>query len=112
MITVAAATRAGKLSRASAYGRGSVGIAAPGENVLTTERSGGWARRTGTSYAAAYVAGTAALLAAADPSASGSRLRAAILGSARRGGRVDSAIAGGQLDATAALRRLGRLRSP
>jgi len=112
VITVAAATRAGKRSRASAYGRASVDIAAPGEDVLTTEPGGGSARRTGTSYAAAHVTGAAALLAAADPSASGSRLRAAILGSARRGGRVDSAIAGGQLDATAALRRLGRLRSP
>ena len=28
----------------------------------------------------------------------------------RRGGRVDAVIAGGQLDAAAALRRLGRLR--
>src|SRR4029079_503461 len=96
----------------SAYGRASVDIAAPGEDVLTTEPGGGSARRSGTSYAHADVTGAAALLAAADPSASGSRLRAAILGSARRGGRVDSAIAGGQLDATAPPRRLRGVCAP
>lgn len=112
VITVAGATRAGRLARTSAYGRGSVDIAAPGENVLTTEPGGASARRTGTSYAAAYVSGAAALLAAADPSASAGRLRSALLGSARRGGRVDRAIGGGQLDVAAALGRLGRLRSP
>jgi subtilisin family serine protease len=106
VITVAAANRAGRLARASAYGRGSVDIAAPGEDVLTSELGGRCERRSGTSFAAAYVTGAAALLAAARPGASGSRLRAAIVASARRGGRVDAAISGGQLDVTAALRRL------
>jgi subtilisin family serine protease len=112
VITVASANRAGRLARGSAYGRGSVDIAAPGDDVLTSELGGRLGRRSGTSFAAAHVTGAAALLAAARPGASGSRLRAALVGSARRGGRVDSAIAGGQLDVAAALERLGRLRSP
>jgi subtilisin family serine protease len=108
VITVASANRAGVLGRGSAYGRSSVDIAAPGDDVLTSELGGRCARRSGTSFAAAYVTGAAALLGAAHPDASGSRLRAAIVASARRGGRVDAAIAGGQLDVTAALRRLAR----
>jgi subtilisin family serine protease len=80
--------------------------------VLTSAPGGGLARRSGTSFAAAHVTGAAALLAAVRPSASGSRLRAALVASARRGGRIGAAIAGGQLDVTAAFERLGRLRSP
>jgi len=110
VITVASATRRGGLARGSAFGRASVDIAAPGDDVITSDLGGRFTRRAGTSFAAAYVTGAAALLAAAHPEASGSRLRAALVASARRGGRVDAQIAGGQLDAAAALRRLGRLR--
>jgi subtilisin family serine protease len=112
VITVASANRGGGLGRASAYGRNSVDIAAPGDDVLTSELGGRFTRRSGTSFAAAHVTGAAALLAAAHPGTPGARLRAAIVASARRGGRVDAAIAGGRLDVTAALERLGRLRSP
>jgi subtilisin family serine protease len=110
VITVASATRRGGLARGSAFGRASVDIAAPGDDIVTSDLGDRFARRSGTSFAAAYVTGAAALLAAAHPEASGTRLRAALVASARRGGRVDAQIAGGQLDAAAALRRLGRLR--
>jgi thermitase len=110
VITVASCNRAGALARGSAYGRTTVDIAAPGDEILTSDLGGRFARRSGTSFAAAYVTGAAALLAAAHPDASGQRLRAALVASSRRGGRVDSRIAGGQLDAAAALGRLGRLR--
>jgi subtilisin family serine protease len=112
VISVASTNRAGRLGRRSAYGRDSVDIAAPGDDVLTSELGGRFTRRSGTSFAAAHVTGAAALLAAAHPGTPGGRLRAAIVASARRGGRVDAAIAGGRLDVTAALGRLGRLRSP
>jgi subtilisin family serine protease len=110
VITVASASRSGALGRGSAFGRRSVDIAAPGDDVITSDLGERFTRRSGTSFAAAYVTGAAALLAAAHPDASGSRLRAALIASSRRGGRVDAAVAGGQLDAAAALRRLGRLR--
>ena len=98
VITVASATRGGALGRGSAFGRTSVDIAAPGDDVLTSDLGGRFTRRSGTSFAAAYVTGA------------GSRMRAALIASARRGGRVDTQVAGGRLDAAAALRRLGRLR--
>jgi subtilisin family serine protease len=108
VIAVAGVDRWGGLAWDSAYGRRSVDIAAPGENVLIAGLDGRFSRRSGTSFAAAYVTGAAALLASARPTASAARLREALLRSARRGGDVDDLIAGGQLDVAAALRRLTR----
>src|SRR4051794_19311800 len=110
VITVASTDRAGALAPGSAFGRTSVDLAAPGDQILTSDLGERFTRRSGTSFAAAYVTGAAALLAAAHPDASGARLRAALIASSRRGGRVAARVAGGELDAAAALRRLGRLR--
>jgi subtilisin family serine protease len=110
IVTVASADRRGALAPGSAFGRASVDIAGPGDKILTSDLGGRFSRRSGTSFAAAYVTGAAALLAAAHPAASATRLRAALIASSRRGGRVDARVAGGELDAAAALRRLGRLR--
>ena len=110
VITVASTDRAGALAPGSAFGRRSVDLAAPGDEILTSDLGERFTRHSGTSFAAAYVTGAAALLAAAHPDASGARLRAALIASSRRGGRVDAEVAGGELDAAAALRRLGRLR--
>jgi subtilisin family serine protease len=106
LLAVASANRAGQLAHSSAYGANSVDIAAPGENILTSDLGGRYSTRSGTSFAAAHVSGAAALLAAARPKASGVELRNALVASARRGGRVDESISGGQLDVTAALKRL------
>lgn len=106
IITVASSDRSGGLGYASAYGRSSVDIAAPGADVLTADLGGGYSARSGTSFAAAYVSGTAALLASARPGASGAQLREALVASARRAGSVAGVVAGGQLDAAGALARL------
>jgi subtilisin family serine protease len=111
LLTVTSTTRSGALGSESAYGAGSVDIAAPGDGVITGGLNGGFTTQSGTSFAAAHVSGAAALLAAARPSASGTQLRNALVRSARRGGRVDRWIAGGRLDVSAALKRLKRARS-
>jgi subtilisin family serine protease len=112
VITVASTNRAGALASDSGFGRRSVDIAAPGDDVLTARLGGGYASSSGTSFAAAYVSGAAALLASARPNASGTQLRRALIASARRGGAVDSSIAGGRLDATAALAKLTGRATP
>jgi subtilisin family serine protease len=106
VLTVASANRVGRLAYSSAYGRDTVDIAAPGEDILASDLGGRYSAHSGTSFAAAYVTGAAALLASARPSASGAELRSALVDSARRGGGVDRAISGGRLDVTAALKRL------
>jgi subtilisin family serine protease len=110
VLTVASANRAGGLGSGSAYGA-AVDIAAPGEGIIAGDLNGGFTTQSGTSFAAAYVSGAAALLAAARPSATGAELRNALVRSARRGARVDRWIGGGRLDVRAALRRLERPRN-
>ena len=112
VLTVASTDRSGALASDSGYGRGSVDIAAPGEDVLTAGLGGGYATSSGTSFAAAYVSGAAALLASERPNASGVQLRNALVASARRGGSVDSSISGGRLDVTAAISKLTGQATP
>jgi subtilisin family serine protease len=106
VVSVASSNRSGRLGFGSAYGASSVDIAAPGDNILTTNPGGRFGTHSGTSFAAAYVSGAAALLAAAQPAASGAQLRRALLASARRGGHFDQRVARGQLNVAGAMKRL------
>jgi subtilisin family serine protease len=110
VLTVASSTRSGALGSGSAYGA-SVDIAAPGEGIVASDLNAGFTTQSGTSFAAAYVSGAAALLAAARPGATATQLRSALVRSARRGGSVDQWIHGGRLDVKAALKRLKRARA-
>jgi subtilisin family serine protease len=106
VITAASSSRGGRLASASAYGAASVDIAAPGDDILTTDLGGSYSTRSGTSFAAAYVSGAVALLAAARPEASGAQLRDAVVSSARPSAQFDGRVSRGQLDVAAALRRI------
>ena len=103
VISVAATTRSGALSLMSNFGRTSVDIATPGEAILSTSVSGVYERRSGTSMAAATVAGAVALMAAAAPDMTADELGSALLSTARARGTLP--IAGGHLDLAAAMRR-------
>jgi subtilisin family serine protease len=109
LVRVAATGRDGKISRMSNVGPRTVDIAAAGEGILSTAMGGGYERRSGTSLAAATVAGAAALLWAAAPSLDAQTLRAVLLQTARRRHRLP--IAGGTLDLARAMRR-ARALSP
>ncbi|MBX6332123.1 MAG: S8 family serine peptidase [Gemmatimonadaceae bacterium] len=76
----------------SDYGR-MVDVYAPGDDVITEFLSGGTGpvllgAVSGTSFAAAYVAGVAGLIASFDPSASTDSLRSYIVNGAAHGGRL------------------------
>ncbi len=62
IISVAATTGRDELTRFSQWGPFTVDIAAPGESIYTTARTGGLATTSGTSFASPYVAGIAALI--------------------------------------------------
>jgi subtilisin family serine protease len=107
VISVAATDRQGALTQISNFGRTAVDIAASGDGILSTAAGGAYERRSGTSMAAATVAGALALMSAAAPDAGAAELRAALLGSARDRGALP--IAGGSLDLAAAMRRAREL---
>jgi subtilisin family serine protease len=109
VIAVASTDEAGRLAPGSSYGANTVDIAAPGENIDSTELHGGYGVRSGTSQAAAHVSGTLALMAAARPAATADQLRAQLLASTRSTGLP---VAAGALDAGAALRGLLGLPAP
>ncbi len=106
VLSVASSNRGGRLGLGSAYGASSVDIAAPGDNILTTDLQGRYGTHSGTSFAAAYVTGAAALLASAQPAASSSQLRRALVASARHSGHFDQRVPGGQLNVAGAEKRL------
>ena len=84
-------------------------VFAPGENVPTTIPGGGYNVATGTSYAAPYVAGAAAVVWGAFPNKSGDEIVARLLDTADSSGVFgDTATYGqGKLDLGAAMNPVG-----
>jgi thermitase len=105
VISVAALNRHDELSSFSNYGAKSVHIAAPGEEILSTWLEHDFRELKGTSMAAPFVSGVAALILAQNPKMSVDDLRARLLqsvdklpslkGKVLSGGRINAAKAVG-----------------
>jgi len=107
IISVAAMTRYGYLASFSNYGAHGVHIAAPGAGLKTTGLDGliiSWV--DGTSYAAAFVSGVAAMVLAVEPALGVRELRLRILQGALIGDQLSEEInnCGGCVNANNALR--------
>src|SRR3954454_2380898 len=68
----------------SNFGRVTVPLAAPGEDILSTAKDGGYILESGTSMASPMVAGVAALMAAANPRLGAADLRGLLMQTAIR----------------------------
>ena len=103
LIPVAACDPAGRMLRRSNLGMGvgRAGLAAPGLDILSTA-PGGYQRTGGTSVAAPFVTGAAALLWSAHPGVPAAQLRAALL----RSDVPRRSVVPPLLDASASLSRL------
>jgi subtilisin family serine protease len=84
----------------SNYGRLTIPVAAPGVDVISTSRTGGYEYKSGTSMAAPHVAGVAALMTAAAPQLTAAELRGILLQHASRSGLP---IGAGYVDALGAV---------
>ncbi len=91
LITVAATTNQDLLAGFSNYGA-TVHVGAPGIDVLTTQRNGGYVNITGTSGAAALVSGVAGLLKEQRGWVSGYAIRQAIIDGARQVGFLQGKV--------------------
>lgn len=81
IIAVAATNHRDLLAGFSNYGATTVDVGAPGEQVLTTEVGGGYARIDGTSFASPYTAGVVGMIAAVNPFLGPQQIKAILLNS-------------------------------
>jgi subtilisin family serine protease len=103
LVAVTSSDQRGALAPSASFGRASIDLAAPGEEILSTARGGGYELRSGSSMAAAQVSGAAVLLASARADLGWAGMRTALLGSARP---TALPVAAGRLDVAGALRRV------
>ena len=109
VVSVAAADNRGELAPFSNYGATSVDIAAPGASTLSTLPNNGYGELSGTSMAAPFVSGAAALVLSRCPSTTAA-LKTTLLSSAFPvASMTGKSTSGGRLDVNAALTRCASL---
>ena len=104
ILAVAASTSEDELADFSNFGSTAVDVAAPGENIYSTYLGGGYRTLSGTSMAAPYAAGVAALLRKQESDATYGNLRYAIRHKVDQPPALDGKVAyDGRLNAEKAL---------
>jgi subtilisin family serine protease len=104
IISVAATDIHNNLLNSSNWGKRTVDIAAPGENIFSTLPQGRFGYMSGTSQATAFVTGVAALLLAQDPSLTPQKIKNIIVNSVDKLPQLQSKVfSGGRVNAHSAL---------
>jgi subtilisin family serine protease len=92
IITVAALEESGGLAVFSNWGIKSVDLAAPGQNIISTVVGGGTAYNSGTSMAAPFVAGSAAILLSMFPKLSVKEIKFVLMNSVTKLTRLEGKV--------------------
>ena len=112
VVCVAATTQSDALASYSNYGS-SVELAAPGSGVTSTANGGGTTSMSGTSMATPHVAGAAALMLSAVPTATPDQLRTALMsGTHALPALAGKVVSGGRLDLPGSLTAIGEAPPP
>ena len=107
VVSVASSNSSDRRSIFSNYGGDSVDLAAPGERILSTHKST-YAYESGTSMAAAHVAGAVAFLSGLDPSLSPDGLKSVLLANVDRLPQWSrKVVSGGRLNLRRAAEAIG-----
>jgi subtilisin family serine protease len=83
ILTVAAVDNRGQIASFSNYGRNKVHVGAPGVNIYSSVKGGGYDSWSGTSMATPHVSGMAALLLAAEPNLTNLEIKNRIISTAK-----------------------------
>ena len=105
IICVGASNNQDRRAAFSNYGARSVDLFAPGEGIRSTYIGGRYETMDGTSMAAPLVAGTVALVAAAQPGLDAAELKRRVLDGADRDGAFAGSVTGARLNAGTAVGR-------
>ena len=109
ILSVAATDIHNNLLPSSNWGKKTVDVSAPGENIFSTLPSGKFGYMTGTSQATAFVTGLAALLLAHDPSLTPQGIKQIIVSSVDSLPQLkEKLVSGGRVNAYQALLALNR----
>jgi Tol biopolymer transport system component/subtilisin family serine protease len=104
ILSIASSNETDNLSVFAGYGRKSVDLAAPGENIWTTSAGGNYGLASGTSLSTPFVAGAIGLLSAHDSSLSVSSLKATLNNTVDTfPDFADKTVSGGRLNVAQAL---------
>lgn len=108
IVAVASISRQDQISSFSQYGSLTVDVAAPGLQIVTTAIGNGYETAegfgvSGTSFAAPYVAGIAALIRSQLPGATYREIKARLIESGEAGDNAKERTVGGRVDADRAL---------
>jgi subtilisin family serine protease len=104
IIAVGNHTRSDARYTTSSYGLTSVDLFAPGRDILSPVSSGGYSLFTGTSMSTPFVAGTAALIKALNPTWKAAQIKQCLLNTVTiRAAYSNLCVTGGRLNAAAAV---------
>lgn len=113
VVSVAALSNTGALASWSSYGSTSVDLAAPGVDIYSTTRGGGYGFMSGTSMATPHVTGAIALYSSVRAGASAAQIRDALLTSTTATVSVlDKVSSDGRLDISTFLNTVSSASAP